>query len=44
MYIYIYIYPEAFIQALFSIAVFPQRFSFCIVYLVHCLHEVFPGQ
>ena len=31
------------IQALWSTAVFLQRFSFITVSLVHCLHEISPG-
>ena len=40
---YIYIYTSGFIQALLPTAVFPQRFNFLTVRLVHCLHEVSPG-
>ena len=31
---------QAFIKALLSTAVFPQRFRFFTVYLVHCIHGV----
>ena len=37
-----YLSEQAFIQALLSTAVSPQRFSFFTVCLVHCLHEVSP--
>ena len=37
-----YLSEQAFIQALLSAAVSPQRFSFFTVCLVNCLHEVSP--
>ena len=38
----IWLYSQAFIQALLPIAVFPQRFSFFTVCLVYYLREVSP--
>ena len=42
MYMYMYIYPQDFLQALLRTAVFTKRFSFFRVCLIHCLHEISP--